>query len=158
MSESEMTAEEYKLECERTEREHQQQLTKLEAQIRVNRQESVKSAARAALLETNCRADAIDDMASIVAGQARFDEAGKAFITNELDPTEPHSPESFARKLVSDRVYLRAPVDGAGRKVNTWDIQKAARDLAYNEKWKAADPEGHKAAWDEHLEALAAKR
>jgi len=41
----------------------------------------------------------------------------------------------------------QAPEPGSDR----WDIKRAVNDVAYNNEWKAKDPESHKAAWDAYL-------
>ncbi len=53
-----------------------------------------------------------------------------------------------------------APVDGsaggqAPAKIGGgWDIERAVKDVKYNAEWKAADPDGHAKAWNEHITKL----
>jgi len=148
------TEAEYRAEKAQLEREHKEHMAKMESVVQTQQREAVKSAARAALLESGCRADAIGDVAAIVASKATFDKTGQPTI-RDIDNMKNLSPEAFARKYVADRKFLQASHQSSGQTPpharQAWDFDRALRDVHYNTEWEKADPEGCQIAWDAHI-------
>jgi hypothetical protein len=69
--------------------------------------------------------------------------AAKSFLTERPWLRQRASTTTPTNKVASDKAA------DAGKGV--WDIQRAVKDLKYNDEWEKADPEGHKAAWDAHI-------
>jgi len=148
-----MSADQYAEAARQSEQQHAAELAQTRARTRQCQVAAAESAARAGLVGTNVNPQAIDDVVSLVVGKTTFDEEGRPVVKDAADPFTLLTPGEYARQLVAARPHLQSGRPATAREVSEqkWDIQKATQDLAYDEEWRKADPEGRQAAWDAHL-------
>lgn len=112
---------------------------------------------------------AIEDLANLAESHIGLDDNFKPFVRGDdgrprrdpADPSRQYSVERFAEDFVKARPhFIQANVPSAGGMAGNsnggteWSLEKALVDLAYDQKWQAADPKGNRAAWDAHLKKL----